>query len=166
MERGARDFAIRFDFLWMSARKSITATLDAADDCPQTWDISLPILHEIRHGLKRLAETGESTLIDLSAIPFAPADEARLLGLLGDGEVRAEVNAMGPTQVWESGVHGVWLVDHRNLEGQRLTLHIEIARIPDILRTQPQDVEDAIMELDARIAAGAAEPNAESQVPN
>jgi hydrogenase-1 operon protein HyaF len=166
LERGARDFVVRFDFLWMSARKSMTVTLDAADDCPQTWGISLPILHEIRHGLKRLAETGENTLIDLSTIPFAPADEARLLGLLGEGEVRAEVNALGPTWVWESGVHGVWLVDHRNLEGQRLTLHIEIARIPDILRTQRQDVEDAIMELDARIAAGATEPNAESQVWN
>jgi hydrogenase-1 operon protein HyaF len=147
----------------MSARKSITATLDTADDCPQTWDISLPILHEIRHGLRRLAQTEEGTLIDLSAIPFAPGDESRLLGLLGEGEVRAEVNALGPTRVWESGVHGVWLVDHRNLEGQRLTLHIEIARIPNILRTPRQDIEDAIMELDSRIAAGATEPNAESQ---
>jgi hydrogenase-1 operon protein HyaF len=122
----------------------------------------LPILHEIRHGLKRLAESGESTLIDLSAIPFGPGDEERLLALLGRGEVQARVDALGPTQVLETAVHGVWLVDYRNEEDQRLALHIEIASVPDTLRAQPRDVRDAIELLDARIEPGPGDSNSKS----
>jgi hydrogenase-1 operon protein HyaF len=137
----------------MSGLSDIQAGAVAPDGGAKDWGNSLPVLHEIRHGLKRLAEHGESTLIDLRAMPFGPGDETRLLGLLGEGEVKAEVDALGPTWIWETAVKGVWVVDHRDLEGERLVLHIEIADIPDILRTQPQDIEDAIGELDERLAA-------------
>jgi hydrogenase-1 operon protein HyaF len=138
----------------MSSPASIPISVEPIGGTPEAWGNSLPILHEIRHGLRRLADTGESTLIDLNAIPFGPGDEERLLRLLGNGEVEANVDALGPTRVWETSVHGVWLTDYRNIEGQRLALHIEISTIPDILRTQPQDIQDAIEELDARIATG------------
>jgi hydrogenase-1 operon protein HyaF len=51
------------------------------------------------------------------------------------------------------------LVDHRNDQDERLALHIEIARIPDILRSQDADVADALIRLDARIGSGADTPN-------
>jgi hydrogenase-1 operon protein HyaF len=146
----------------MSGLSDISVAVEAAEGGTEDWGNSLPILHEIRHGLKRLAATGESTLIDLNSIPFGPGDESRLLEQLGDGEVRAEISALGPTRVWESAIAGVWIIDHRNLEEQRLALHIEITNIPDILRTQPQDVEDAIRTLDERLAAGPTEPSAKS----
>ena len=119
---------------------------------PTEWGNALPILHEIRHGLRRLNETDEPTLIDLHALPFGPGDEERLLALLGRGEVEAQIDALGPTRVWESAFPGVWLVDHRNAEDERLALHIEISRIPEILRSQSEDIADAIVRLDARIA--------------
>ncbi|MCG6861919.1 MAG: hydrogenase expression/formation protein [Chromatiaceae bacterium] len=143
----------------MSRLASIPISAEPIGSTPEAWDNSLPILHEIRHGLKRLAETDESTLIDLNAIPFGPNDEARLLALLGKGEVKAEVDALGPTRVWESAVHGVWIIDHRNLEEQRLALHIEITKIPDILRTQSQDIIEALRAFEARIATGPGEPD-------
>ena len=126
--------------------------LPAFDTIYSVCVVALPVLHEIRHGLKRLAEHGESTLIDLRAMPFGPGDEARLLGLLGEGEVKAEIDALGPMRIWETAVKGVWVVDHRDVDGERLALHVEIAAIPDILRTQPQDIEDAIRELEERLA--------------
>jgi|AP12_2_1047962.scaffolds.fasta_scaffold182975_1 hydrogenase-1 operon protein HyaF len=147
----------------MSALSDISVHVAAADVVPEDWGNSLPILHEVRHGLKRLAETGESTLIDLRAIPFGPGDEARLLDLLGEGEVTAEVDVLGPTRVWETAVKGVWIVDHRDLDEQSLALNIEVATIPDILRTQPEDVEDAIRALEERLAAASGEPAPESQ---
>lgn len=119
---------------------------------------ALPILHEIRHALKRLAESGEATSIDLSSIPFGPGDEERLLGVLGRGEVQATLDALGPTRIWESAVPAVWVVDHHNADGERIAMHIEITRIPDILRTQPQDVSDAVATLDARVGTGTANP--------
>ena len=147
----------------MSGLSGISIAVEAAASGTEDRGNSLPILHEIRHGLKRLAETGESTLIDLNSIPFGPGDETRLLEMLGEGEVKAEINALGPTRVWESAIAGVWIIDHRNLEEQRLTLHIEITRIPDILRTQPQDVQDSIRILDERLAEGPIEPSAKSR---
>jgi hydrogenase-1 operon protein HyaF len=119
----------------------------------QEWGNALPILHEIRHGLGRLAETGEPTLIDLRAVPFGPGDEERLLSLLGHGEVEATLEALGTTRIWESAVPAVWLVDHYNGEGERIALHIEIDRIPGILCTQTQDIEGAAALLDARLRA-------------
>ena len=136
----------------MSGLSDIQAGAAAPDSGAKDWGNSLPVLHEIRHGLKRLAEHGESTLIDLRAMPFGPGDEARLLGLLGEGEVKAEIDALGPTRIWETAVKGVWVVDHRDLDGERLAFHVEIAAIPDILRTQPQDIVDAIRELEERLA--------------
>ena len=137
----------------MSGLASIPVSVEPTEVSPRAWGNSLPILHEVRHGLQRLAESGERTLIDLNAMPFGPGDEERLFELLGTGEVEATINALGPTRVWETAVPGVWLIDHCNLEGQRLALHIEVASIPDILCTQPQDLRDAISMLDARIEA-------------
>jgi hydrogenase-1 operon protein HyaF len=132
----------------MSGLASIPIAVEPVEATFKAWGNSVPILHEIRHGLKRLAETGKSTKIDLNSIPFGPADEERLLAMLGKGEVEANVDALGPTRVWESAIHGVWLIDYRNLDEQRLALHIEIATIPDIMRTQPQDIRDAIDKLE------------------
>jgi hydrogenase-1 operon protein HyaF len=127
-----------------------------ADD--EAWGNALPILYEVRHALQRLSKTGETTVIDLHALPFGPGDEDHLLALLGRGEVEARIDALGPTQVRETGFPGVWLVDHRNAQNERLTLHIEIASIPDILRSQSEDVADALLRLDARIDSAAGNP--------
>jgi hydrogenase-1 operon protein HyaF len=135
----------------MSGLTSIPITVEPIEDAVKAWGNSKPILHEIRYGLKRLAESGESTKIDLNSIPFGPGDEERLLAMLGKGEVEANVDALGPTRVWESAIHGVWLIDYRNLDEQRLALHIEIATVPDILGTQPQDIHDAIDKLETLI---------------
>ena len=112
---------------------------------------TLPILHEIRHGLEHLAETREATVIDLSALPFGPDDEEQLLNLLGDGEVEALVQTLGPTKVRETGYPGVWIVDHYNTDQQRIALHVEIALIPQILQSQEQDIEAAINRLAAQL---------------
>jgi len=124
------------------------------------WGNALPILHEIRHGVERLAKSGEPSLIDLRAIPFGPGDEARLLARLGRGEVEATIQALGETRIWESTIPAVWLIDHYNAEGQRIALHIEIDRIPSILVTPAEDLAEASSRLDALLAAGEEEANA------
>ena len=123
---------------------------------------AIPILHEVRHALERLIATGDSTCIDLSSIPFGPGDEERLTAGLGTGEVRAVIDALGPTQVHETAIPGVWLVDYHNAEGERLALHIEIASIPEILRTQPEDLATAIAALDARLEPDQGAPRLQS----
>jgi hydrogenase-1 operon protein HyaF len=137
----------------MSGLSSIAVSVDPPVPSVPEWGNALPILHEIRHALRLLAESGEATLIDLRSLPFAPGDEDRLLGLLGTGEVQASVEALGPTHVWETAIPAVWLVDHRNQEGERIALHIEIDRVPALLCTQPEELRDAADRLDRRLAA-------------
>lgn len=146
----------------MSGLASIPIATEPIEGTVEAWGNSLPILHEIRHGLKRLVANGESTKIDLHSIPFGPGDEEQLLAMLGKGEVEANVDALGPTRVWESAIHGVWLVDYRNLDEKRLALHIEIAAVPDLLRAQPQDIQDGIDTLETLIEAvsGDSDPKA------
>jgi hydrogenase-1 operon protein HyaF len=111
----------------------------------------LPILAQIRYALEKLVSAGESTLIDLRALPFGPGDEAELFGRLGRGEVSAELQALGISRIWETEFPGVWVVDHANPEGERLALHIEIAEFPALLRSQPEDMREALERLDGHL---------------
>lgn len=134
-----------------------SVTLGSKAPCagkPQDHGHTLPILNEIRHALERLIATGEETRIDLNAMPFGPGDLDHLRAFLGTGEVQASVSAMGPTLVQETAIPGVWLVDYQNADSQRLTLHLEIAPVPEILRPQPQDLAQSIAMLDARMDEG------------
>jgi hydrogenase-1 operon protein HyaF len=142
----------------MAGLSGIGVRLEERGGNGTAWGNALPILHEVRHALQRLSETSESTVIDLHALPFGPGDEEYLLALLGRGEVEARIEALGPTLVWETSFPGVWLMDHRNAQDERLALHIEIASIPDILRSQREDVADALVRLDARIDSAAGNP--------
>jgi len=136
----------------VSRLKEIGVKVEDGEAAPAEWGNALPILHEVGHGLRQLRETGETTVIDLHALPFGPGDEGRLFDLLGRGEVEAQIQALGPTRIWETGFPGVWLVDHRNTEDERLALHIEISSVPEILRSQGEDIDDAIVRLEACIA--------------
>ncbi|MEW7978966.1 MAG: hydrogenase expression/formation protein [gamma proteobacterium symbiont of Phacoides pectinatus] len=107
----------------------------------------LPLLHEIRHALERLAHDRESTVIDLRAIPLAPGDEERLLSLLGRGEVSLVLSALGRSEIRESGYPGVWVVEHYNDAGERIALQIEVTDIPAIARSQVADIEESSTRL-------------------
>lgn len=111
----------------------------------------LPILAEMRYALEKLVSTGESTVIDLRALPFAPGDEEELFLHLGRGEVSAELRALGTSRIWETSFPGVWIVDHADAEGERLALQIEIAEVPTLLRSQPEDMREALERLQRQL---------------
>ncbi len=117
------------------------------------WGNALPVLHEIRHALRQLIEEGRSTTIDLRALPFGPGDEDHLLNALGRGEVQATLDTLGPTEIWESAYTGVWVVDHRNREGQRIALAVEVTQVPGILLAQQVDLPNSLARLSQTLAA-------------
>ena len=108
-----------------------------------------PLLHEIFHALKRLQETGEITIIDLRALPLAPGEETRIEEKLGKGEVQARIDALGPSEIHETAIAGVWLVTHYNAEEEVLGRYIEICRVPSILESQDQDIEYGLDDMEA-----------------
>ena len=122
-----------------------------------------PVLHQIRHALAELAETGNPTIIDLAAIPFAPGDRKRLLDTLGEGEVDAVVQALGRSRVRETAFPGVWLVQHFAPDGAEYATQIEVSRAPSLLMTPDGDVADSAARLGAALegtAPSRAEPDA------
>ncbi len=107
-----------------------------------------PLMHEIRHALKRLAAGGEGTVIDLQSLPLAPGEDERIEEALGRGEVSAELNALGQSLIQETAYPGVWLVTHRNNENAVVGRFIEVTRIPELLKSQQTDIEHGINRLD------------------
>lgn len=113
-----------------------------------TWNVQ-PLLHEIRHALNALLETGETSMIDLRSIPLAPGEEAAIIEKLGSGEVTATLNALGLSEILETQYRGVWLVTHFNTENNIIGRFIEIAVIPEILKSQQEDIRDSLAQLEA-----------------
>ena len=133
----------------MSVLDSIAVHVEAPGGL--TFNV-VPLLHEVRHALNRLADDHEPTTIDLRAIPFGPGEIDRLLEILGRGEIRATLTALGETHVWETRFPGVWLIDHYNTENEQIALQIEVSEFPSLLRAQPADVRDAARCLQAELA--------------
>ncbi|MBI3546977.1 MAG: hydrogenase expression/formation protein [Gammaproteobacteria bacterium] len=112
---------------------------------------ALPLLHEIEVLLDQLIATGKSGAIDLRSLPMLADDYEKLKEILGEGEVKATVDAMGPSQVRETAIHGVWWVTHFNSDATVLAEFIEITYIPEILQTHPADARMGLENLRSRL---------------
>ncbi len=112
----------------------------------------LPLLHEIRHALERWLDSGTPHIIDLRCLPMAPAEEDLLLRLLGRGEVEAKMSSLGASDIFETAVAGVWVVNHYNDSDVPVGRFIEICALPDILMTQPEDAELGLGALEQLIS--------------
>ena len=111
-----------------------------------TWNVK-PILHEIRHALEELLKSGETSIIDLRSIPLAPGEEETIIETLGHGEVHARLDVLGPSEIYETQFAGVWLVTHYNENDSIVSRFIEVTEMPDVLRSQREDVVYALDKL-------------------
>lgn len=110
-----------------------------------------PILHEIRHAMSELIETGEAHAIDLRTIPLAPGEEEHIIQKLGHGEVHAHLDALGKSEIYETQYKGVWVVTHFNTETNILGRFIEITHIPEILKSQQEDIQESQEQLEIEL---------------
>lgn len=106
-----------------------------------------PLLHEIKHALDSLIKNGESSIIDLRSIPLAPGEEDRILNTLGKGEVQAQLNALGASEIYETKYAGVWVITHYNDEETIISRFIEVTTVPNILCSQAEDIMTAYSSL-------------------
>ncbi|HID82006.1 MAG TPA: hypothetical protein EYH06_01715 [Chromatiales bacterium] len=107
-----------------------------------------PLLHEIRHALTRLLNTGEPTVIDLGALPLSETELEQLQAQLGKGEVRAELHALGVSLIQETRYSGVWLIRHMNESQESAGMFIEISKMPELLYAQMEDIQDGLGRLE------------------
>jgi hydrogenase-1 operon protein HyaF len=106
-----------------------------------------PLLHQVRHALDQLLHNGEPSIIDLRSIPLAPGEEQSIIDTLGQGEVHARLNALGLSEIYETQYAGVWLITHYNEEEAIVSRFIEINELPDILKSQHEDISLAAQRL-------------------
>jgi hydrogenase-1 operon protein HyaF len=105
------------------------------------------ILNEIATLLDTYVARDESALIDLKSLPFSADEYERLRATLGRGEVSARLDAIGDSEIYETHFPGVWWVTHYNVEGDIVADLIEIAAIPGILQSQPEDMHIGLARL-------------------
>ena len=129
----------------MSALDSIAVRVEAS-----SGNVA-PLLHEIRHALRRVAAGGEGTTIDLGSLPLAPGEDKRIEEQLGKGEVCASLDALGPTVVQETRFAGVWFITHRNTENEVVGRFIEVTRMPELLLAQAPDMQRSLSELERQL---------------
>jgi hydrogenase-1 operon protein HyaF len=111
-----------------------------------------PLLHEVRHALQGLLECGQETVIDLRSLPMGPGEEEQIVEQLGRGEVQVRLSALGPSEIIESRYPGVWLVTHRNNDGDVIGKFIEICAIPRLVTAQNEDIHAGLQQLGAQLA--------------
>lgn len=110
------------------------------------------LLCEILAKLETLLATGEAARIDLRRLPL-PADGLQALrNFLGEGEVNATVRGVGSCLFQETRTFGVWWMTQLNTTGEVVGEFIEIARVPELLNSDPVEMRDAAEDLRRRLA--------------
>ncbi|MCG6886635.1 MAG: hydrogenase expression/formation protein [Proteobacteria bacterium] len=112
----------------------------------------LAILHEIATMQAALVNDDTADGIDLRGLPLLPGEYDALKTVLGKGDLSATIDALGETLVYETQVTGVWWVQHNNRDGERIAELIEVTRIPEIMKSNVRDIEDACTALREQLA--------------
>ena len=118
---------------------------DSAAPClsDRATGMALSVLAEIGRMLEALSESGQAGAIDLRSLPLSDVDRAQLEEVLGRGEVRAELDIAGESEVWETTYPGVWWIRHRGAGNKIASEEISVCAIPEILITHPVDIKAA-----------------------
>lgn len=113
------------------------------------------LLMELANLLERLAKTQLPAAIDLHSLPMSAEDRAELARVLGEGEVQATIRTQGLSVLRETRMSGVWWVEHRNAQGDLMAESLEVAQIPAILASVPDEIAAAACALREHLNVGA-----------
>lgn len=128
----------------MSKLEEIGVSVETVDSSPSQL---LAILSELLSKLTVLNREGSTDSIDLRTLPMFPGDYEQLKETLGYGEINVSINAMGPTEIYETAIPGIWWITHYNSEDENIAEYIEITALPELLKTDPQEIQQAEPQL-------------------
>ena len=77
-----------------------------------------------------------------------------VLELLGVGEVRVALSALGNSEIIETAFPAVWLTSHHNDDDVLVGRLLEICEIPEILKSQVEDAGMGLNRLDDLLSNG------------
>jgi HupH hydrogenase expression protein, C-terminal conserved region len=116
------------------------------------------LLSELIGLLEVVAGGGPSATIDLRSLPMSPQDRVKLQSALGDGEVKATLDADGFSTLRETRVSGVWWIEHLDRHGELIAELLEVARVPPILESVPEEIAVSARELREQLSIQSAAP--------
>lgn len=96
---------------------------------------------------------GRHDSIDLRWLSLLPGDLDSLREVLGAGEVRAEVSALGVSVAYETAIQCVWWVEHYGQDGESRGHWIEITEVPSLLRSDRAAIAYGLETLRDRISS-------------
>jgi hydrogenase-1 operon protein HyaF len=100
-----------------------------------------PLMLEITEMVRNLVDSGETSAIDLSALPLTPADKDWLRDRLGAGQIHVTLDAEGLSTLDETACPGVWWVTHRDGRDRVMSEFIEVTLVPELVLAHPEDVK-------------------------
>lgn len=110
------------------------------------------LLSEVSARLEELAKTGSTARIDLRRLPLPGGGTAALRDFLGNGQVEASFRGVGSCIFSETAVAGVWWGEQHNTSGDLIGEFIEIAYVPDLLKCETAEIEQAMNDLRLKIS--------------
>ena len=113
----------------------------------------LALLHEVQELLQQYQAFGQNGAIDLRWLSLLPDDIAQLREVLGDGEVTAQVDALGPSSARETAIACVWWVEHGGPDGESLGTWIEVTEAPALLRSDRASIPYGLETLRDRLVS-------------
>jgi len=135
----------------MSILNSIPIEVETHAHESPAVDIVLSILNEIAALLEVLISSGQTNSIDLHRALFGESELVKLRNMLGCGELNAELDCLGLTQIRETAVSGVWWVTHFSDDRRVVGEFIEITTCPEMLSTPAEELASGLSLLRSRL---------------
>lgn len=106
------------------------------------------LLQEIEAALAQLQTDDRETTIDLGrGIPLLPVHYQQLQHHLGRGEVSAQLDSLGQSELFETAIAAVWWIRHYAPDGALIAELITISRCPTLLQTPREELAAARLAL-------------------
>lgn len=113
---------------------------------------ALAVLGEIETLLDSLLRLGEGGMVDIAGLPLSGADRAWLREQLGEGEVDIQLDIGGRSHIRETGLPGVWWIEHRDEQDRAVGEYLQVAYVPELISAHPDDVESGLEYLRGQLA--------------
>lgn len=105
------------------------------------------IVDELRHHARRFKPGRAAHVVNLTLLPFAPADHEALDALLGEGPVAILSRGFGNCRIGATRARGIWRVRYFNTMNTVILDTIEVVDLPEAARAADEDFEDSLERL-------------------
>lgn len=106
------------------------------------------VVEEVRHRAARYRAGDAAHVVNLTLLPFAPADHAGLDQALGEGPVSILSRGFGNCRIASTRARNVWRVRFYNTMSTLILDTLEVVDIPEAARAAAEDYDDSIVRLE------------------